>query len=304
MATKFNLVVRDNGTLMSEVLKEYFTSKLQKRSVFSLYDSNKESLTSFLSNKPFFNNGLLLLVYTEKMVLDDLRTILKAVKSSDYFSVIYFCNNSKSFNFLSDTLDKDAKIVNLYMPPDWLLMEYLKYSSPKKYTSMAIQLMYKRLRGQWKYLDNYVQEINTLNTDIVTDNDIKNIIPVFERLNLDNIFEGMLLNKLTRKDIKSLYEYKYAYSFILKEMDSRIELLIKLKLDYIAGELSFKNQEQYYTNNKSKISISEYVLKRYMKTLITQLPTFYLYKWKHIISSYRKTKDGFVLMLLERGVLG
>lgn len=301
---KFNLVVRENGTLMSEVLKEYFTSKLQKRSVFSLYSSTKESLPSIMGSKPFFNNGLLLIVYTEKMHFDDLRNIIKAVKNNEYFSAIYFCNDSKSYNFLVDTLDKETKTINLYMPPDWLLMEYLKYSSPKRYTSMAIQVMYTRLRGQWKYLDNYIQEFNTLAADLITDNDVKGIIPVFTRLNLDNIFEGILLSNLAKKDIKSLYEYKYAYNFMLKEMESRINLLIKLKLDYIAGDLNFKNQEQYYQENKSKISISEYTLKRYMKTLLTQLPTFYLYKWRHIISKYRKIKDGFVLMLLEMGVLG
>ena len=111
------------------------------------------------------------------------------------------------------------------------------------------------------------------------------------------------MNTLSRADVRTLYEYKYASSFLLKEMEKRINILIKLKIDYVNGLLSFKNIENYYLDNKDKLHISEFTLRKYMKTLLTQLPTFYLYKWKHIILSYRKMKDGFILMLLETGVL-
>lgn len=301
--SKFNLVVRENSTLMTEVLKNYFTSKLEKRSIFSLYQSNMDTLPNILNNKPFFNNGLLLIVYTEKMSIENLKTVIKLTKDNENFSIIYFSDKSSTFDYLSQEIDKNLKTLNFYKPPDWLLMEYIKYTSPKKFTTMAIQTMYKRLKGQWKYIDNYIQEINSLSVDLITDEEVTKIIPIFKNLNLDSIFESIILNTLSRADVRTLYEYKYASSFLLKEMEKRINILIKLKIDYVNGLLSFKNIENYYLDNKDKLHISEFTLRKYMKTLLTQLPTFYLYKWKHIILSYRKMKDGFILMLLETGVL-
>lgn len=285
-----------NDTLLTDTLVEMLSNKMQRSSVFNLTTNNIETLDSISTEKPFFNKGILILVYTENMTIEQLRKINRAFFSNDDCLLIFFNTSHKSFDYLKDKLDSvKTKEISFYKPPSWLVEAYLDRNSSKKYTEDGFRELMYRMRGQWKYLDFYVTELSERQDAVITGKVVSVTIPKYKRLDLDKIFVHLIQSRLDRKDFDTLYSYKYAYKFIMSELYDRIINSCKYKLDYIKGDLAYKNIEEYAKENK----IQTYILRYYLDEVLTTTPLSYLYKWRTIIRKYKGLNDGFMQMVLD-----
>jgi hypothetical protein len=287
-----------NDTLLTDTFIDMLSSKMQRSSVFSITTATLDSLSSIANEKPFFNKGILVFVYTESMQFDQLKRVIRELQNNTECLVVYLNTNFKTYNYLSGKLDTSkTKEISFYKPPIWLIEAYLQRNSIKKFSVDSMSMFMYRMRGQWKYIDYYIREIDLRNESLITAQVISEVIPKYNRMNLDTILIHLILNTLSKKDFTTLYEFKYAYKFIMSELAKRIDDCVEYKLDYIKGVLSYRNLEEYAKQHE----IPSYILKTYLEDLLTQVSLSYLYQWKSCIYKYRKKKDGFMQMILDTG---
>lgn len=290
-----NLIIFNNGTSLLDTLLLKFKSKFHPTSIFELFSGSLVELENLKSVKPFFNDHCLLILYTELLDKDSLTKAIKLLKSLEDFICIIVCNTYAQNELTINLIKQDCKTLSLHKPPRWLVEEHIKRVSQKQFKPLAVKELILSLKGQWKLLDDYMREIEATPATLINVSDINKVVPKHIQLYFDSILLSLMTFKITKKDLKSIYAYKYANKFILDECSKCLDAIIKLKLDYLQGYLSFNTLEIYCSDNK----LNFYKTKRYLKDFITTMSLEYMYRWKYILKNYRTKQDGFLLLVFN-----
>lgn len=126
----------------------------------------------------------------------------------------------------------------------------------------AAKELYNRCNGYLRSIDSNVSILRNL--DSVTVSDVKKYVTRESRVRSFDVVNYLLIGSncaFSYKDIvKYVYEYRYAFVWLLETIISSLELYAKIFLLETDGSLSLKNYRKFLqtTDDKTLASIAEY----------------------------------------------
>lgn len=283
------------NTDIHEPLINVFKSKVSVGESYCITRDNADEVMEKLSIcSPFFSPYFLVEVVCSDFDLDSFRKLLIRLRKLNDCKFIFKHTRRDTFDFTEKNLD-NVYVMNNYIPEQKLLSLYLKTYSTKYITAEAEDLLYKKMKGQWNLLSTVMLEIEEITHHNISKNDIDKLISPSINLNINRFVTGLITGNGLERQVKILFNYKYANKYVYRKMCEVADTLIDLKKDYIKGLLRYNNIHEY---SKEK-EISHYLVNNYLEEILTKYSLEYLYYFKFVLRKYKKDSDSVLQILLE-----
>ena len=235
-------------------IEEIFYSSAKDKDLNKELQSNFNSRIERVSKLvPFFGDKILVILDTTKMDSKKLINTINTLSGNKYIKLVLKTSSKELFDLIANSNDIPSKQLNLYKPSADIVSLHLNMYLSKEMTKTAFDLFMKKMRRQWKYLDDYIHILETDGSNLITVKDIERIIPKAEPIDFYQILSTLLFGEGFGKSMIQLSNYRFAKHFLKKEVSAKIDTLIKLKKDYNVANLRLDNMEEYAKANKIKL---------------------------------------------------
>jgi len=244
------------------------------------------------SYKPFFGKEVLVIIHLANLEDKDLFKCLELLLSNPDLILIFMNSSYEVYNMIQDTNNETIGSLNLYRPPDWLFNEHLAINISKYMNMTAVAEFKTRLRHQFNRMDDYVNILNTQPETSITVKEIKKYVPKYDPINFNKIMRTIYTGLDFDEAMETLYVYRSANSFTMKEVKKYTDELILCKKNNIQGNLNWKNVTEFSKENK----LNPFRVKYILDCILPKSSLEIMYKIKHTI--ILQEKDIAIVLLL------
>lgn len=292
-----DLVILMNATDIHEIVVRSLKDKVGDYSVRYINKSTEDTVVEKLAvDRPFFSDYFVVEVVVEKFDERKLQKLLKKLVTYEHCKFIILTSNIKDYELCQSVFTiRDAEHMSCYLPPESVFEAYVKLNCRKTYTLKAKDMLYKRLRGQFNLISDYLRVFEDSDSDIIDERFVARVVPKAVKFRAEQLLISFITGEDLKRNLKTMYNYKYASKYVLTRLDEVMDLTLTLKLDYINGKLRRTNLAEYASENNIRL----HTLETLFNKLILHIDSERLYYHKMLIRKYSKNSDGLLMLFME-----
>lgn len=265
--------------LQKNIEEVFYSSSKDKELNKELQSAFNDRIKKLSTIQPFFGDKILVILDTAKMEANKLLKTIEVLKKNKYLKIVLKSSSKELFDLVANCGDIPSKQLNLYKPSPDIVALHLNMYLSKEMTKTAFDLFIKKMRRQWKYLDDYIHILETDESKLLMPKDIERIIPKAEPIDFYNILATLLFGNNFKSTMIQVSNYRFAKKFLKKELLEKLDNIIKLKKDYNQAILRYDNMAEYAKTNK----IASWELNRILEDFLQKVSLEWLLKIKYNI---------------------
>lgn len=298
------LVLKTVENSMTDTVLLKLKENIVSRNIFELFldrveeDEVRKRIKELALKKPLLGKKCLGILHINRIKDTLLKWIFIELDKNERMGLVLVTGNKEVYDLMKFENNDRNIFINLNKPNDSIIEAHLKLVLNKDISMTAFETFKNRMKNQWKFLDLFTEELLLIEGEI-TSKVIENTIPKAQPLELDRIISAILLGESPSKSFKTLSNFKYAHKYIMKELRKKIDTYIRLKKDFLSGELSNKNIIEYSKTSK----INYWEIEKFFQEINSKCSLRWLIKIKYklLARGLNQTPVDILLFLEELG---